>query len=74
VLAGWKGIASYFGCNVRTARRYEQERGLPVHRAPGKRGSTIFAHASELDAWLESREKGHRAGISLEEGNPMTSR
>ena len=65
MLAGWKGIASYFGCNVRTARRYEQERGLPVHRAPGKRGSTIFAHASELDAWLESREKGQRLDPAL---------
>lgn len=57
VLAGWKGIAAYFGCNVRTVRRYEQERGLPVHRAPGNKGSTIFARTSELDAWLESREK-----------------
>jgi tetratricopeptide (TPR) repeat protein len=65
VLAGWKGIASYFGCNVRTVRRYEQERGLPVHRAPGKRGSTIFARASELDAWLESREKEQRLDSSL---------
>jgi tetratricopeptide (TPR) repeat protein len=60
VLAGWKGIAAYFGCNVRTVRRYEEERGLPVHRAPGKKGSTIFARASELDAWLESREKEQR--------------
>lgn len=55
VLAGWKGIGDYFGCNVRTVRRYEQERGLPVHRAPGKKGSTVFAYASELDAWLGSR-------------------
>ena len=60
VLAGWKGIASYFGCNVRTVRRYEQERGMPVHRVPGKRGGTIFARAAELDAWLESREVEQR--------------
>lgn len=65
VLAGWKGIAAYFGCNVRTVRRYEQERGLPVHRAPGKRGSTIFARASELDAWLESREKEQQLNPAL---------
>jgi tetratricopeptide (TPR) repeat protein len=57
VLATWKGIAAYFGCNVRTVRRYEQERGLPVHRAPGKKGSTVYARASELNAWLESRGK-----------------
>ena len=65
VLAGWKGIASYFGCNVRTVRRYEEERGLPVHRAPGKKGSTIFARASELDAWLESREMEQRLDRAL---------
>lgn len=60
VLASWKGIASYFGCNVRTAKRWERERGLPVRRAPGKRSGTVFARASELDAWLESREKEPR--------------
>ena len=56
VLASWKGIAAYFGCNVRTAKRWEQGRGLPVRRAPGKKGSTVFAYASELDAWLKSWE------------------
>ena len=65
VLAGWKGIAAYFGCNVRTVRRYEQERGLPVHRAPGKRGGTIFARASELDAWLELRETEQKLDPAL---------
>jgi len=61
VLATWKGIAAYFGCNVRTVRRYEQERGLPVHRAPGKKGGTVFAYTSELDAWLDSNEKAERS-------------
>jgi len=68
VLTGWKGIAGYFGCNVRTARRWEQERGLPAHRAPGKKGGTVFAHAAELDAWLESR--GNEQGL---EPTPPTS-
>ncbi len=40
---------------MRTVRRYEQERELPVYRAPGKKGSTVFAYTSELDAWLESK-------------------
>lgn len=70
VLAGWKGIADYFGCNVRTVRRYEQERGLPVHRAPGKRGSTVFAFAAELNAWLESRQDQLR----LDPAPPMNGR
>ncbi|HVN94389.1 MAG TPA: hypothetical protein VMT38_11865 [Terracidiphilus sp.] len=60
VLASWKGIAAYFGCNVRTAKRWELERGLPVHRAPGKKGSTVFARVSELNAWLELGERAHR--------------
>jgi hypothetical protein len=43
--------AGCFGCNERTAKRWE-ERGLPVHRVPsGKRGY-VFAYPSELDAWL----------------------
>ncbi len=65
VLASWKGIAAYFGCNVRTAKRWERERGLPVRRAPGKRSGTVFARASELDAWLESREKEPRLNSAL---------
>jgi len=64
VLATWKGIASHFGCNVRTVRRYEQERGLPVHRAPGRKGSTVYARASELNAWLESRGKEQRPDLA----------
>jgi tetratricopeptide (TPR) repeat protein len=72
VLAGWKGIAGYFGCNVRTVRRYERERGLPVHRAPGKKGSTVFAYTSELDAWLDSREE--QQGLEPVTTAPGTSR
>jgi len=65
VLATWKEIAAHFGCNVRTAKRYEQERGLPVHRAPGKKGSTVFAYSTELDAWLVSREQEQRLDPAL---------
>ena len=57
VLASWKEIAAHFGCDVRTARRWEQQRGLPVHRAPGKKGGMVFAHVAELNAWLESSER-----------------
>jgi len=65
VLASWKGIAAYFGCNVRTAKRWEQGRGLPVRRAPGKKGSTVFAYASELDAWLRGVGQEVKAGSAL---------
>jgi tetratricopeptide (TPR) repeat protein len=53
VLASWKSIAGYFGCNERTAKRWE-ERGLPVHRAPGGKRGYVFAYPSELDAWLQA--------------------
>ncbi len=57
VLASWKGIAGYFGCNVRTAKRWEQERGLPVRRAPGKKGGTVFAYTFELERWLRAKNE-----------------
>ncbi len=49
-LSTWAEIADYIGRDVRTARRYEAERGLPVRRLPGSR-STVFALARDLDAW-----------------------
>jgi hypothetical protein len=59
VLASWTTIAKYFDCNVRTAKRWERERRLPVHRAPsGKRGY-VFAYTQELDEWI--RTKGGRS-------------
>jgi tetratricopeptide (TPR) repeat protein len=71
VLASWKGIAAYFGCNVRTAKRWERERGLPVHRAPGKKGSTVFARTSELDAWLGSKEKAPKLNLAVSPGTTV---
>jgi len=69
VLASWKGIAAYFGCNVRTAKRWERERGLPVHRAPGKKGSTVFARTSELEAWLTLGKEEPRLNPALLNGD-----
>ncbi len=54
-LVSWKEIADHYGCDVRTARRWERERGLPVHRAPGNKRSGVFAYTSELDCWERSR-------------------
>ena len=34
-LRSWKEIASYFGADERTVKRWEVSRGLPVHRVPG---------------------------------------
>ena len=49
----WKEIAAFFGRDERTVKRWEKERGLPVHRLPGERGG-VFAWSHELVAWLNS--------------------
>lgn len=53
----WKEIAAFFGRDERTVKRWEKERGLPVHRVPGPRGS-VFAYAGELSRWLHSNRGG----------------
>lgn len=49
----WKEIAAFFGRDERTVKRWEKERGLPVRRVPGNRGS-VFAYTDELSRWLHS--------------------
>ena len=53
-LNSWKEIAAYFGKDERTVKRWEGQRGLPVHRLPGGARKTVFAYASEFEAWLKS--------------------
>src|SRR5689334_8095713 len=50
-LTSWKEIAAHMGRDVRTVLRWEKQRGLPVHRAPGATGRIVFAYTDELDAW-----------------------
>ena len=49
----WKEIATFFGRDERTVKRWEKERALPVHRLPGERGG-VFAYTQELNGWLNS--------------------
>lgn len=51
-LTGWKAIAAHLGVDVRTARRWEEERGLPVRRLPGDNRSPVWADPRELDSWM----------------------
>lgn len=53
-LDSWKAIAAYLGRDTGTVRRWERTRGLPVHRVPGGKGSSVFAFTGEIDAWLRS--------------------
>jgi hypothetical protein len=49
-LNSWKQIAAHLGVNVRTAQKYERERGLPVRRLPGGHGR-VAIDVSTLDRW-----------------------
>ena len=53
-LDSWKEIAAYLGRGERTAKRWESERALPVHRLPGGGRGSVYAFAAELDEWLIS--------------------
>jgi len=53
-LESWKEIAAYLSRSVRTARRWEREEGLPVHRQMHRTQASVYAHKSELDAWREA--------------------
>lgn len=50
-LVGWKRIAKHLNCSERTARRWEAEEGLPVHRHQHASRSGIYAFTDELDSW-----------------------
>ena len=55
-LTTWKDIAGYIGRDARTARRYEAERSLPIHRMPGESRSVVYAFTEELDGWLRRQK------------------
>jgi tetratricopeptide (TPR) repeat protein len=50
-LDSWKEIAAFFGRDERTVKRWEKDRGLPIHRLPGGARSPVFAYPEELSRW-----------------------
>lgn len=54
-LESWKEIGGYLQRNAVTARRWEKEEGLPVHRHSHKSRSSVYAYPSEIDAWRQNR-------------------
>lgn len=54
-LDSWKAIAAYLKRDVRTVQRWEESEGLPVHRHVHKERGSVYALASELDRWCETR-------------------
>jgi len=73
-LDSWKEIAAFLGRAERTVKRWETERGLPVHRVPGSGRSAVFAYSDELADWLKgkSQELEAEAGASGDIEDPTT--
>ena len=57
-LESWKEIAEYIGRDVRTAHRWENNNGLPVHRLMHDKGATVYALTLEIDEWMAKRSAG----------------
>ncbi len=69
-LDSWKEIAEFLGRDVRSAQRWERERGLPVHRVPGTKGGAVFAYVEEVESWLRS---GNGKVTSAEAGSGVAA-
>ena len=55
-LESWKEIAVYLQRDVRTVIRWEKAEGLPVRRHHHLSRSSVYAYASELEAWRANRK------------------
>lgn len=60
LLNGWKQIASHFGKDESTVKRWAAGKALPVHRVPGHRRAAVFAYRDELNLWL----RGHHEVVA----------
>ena len=54
-LVSWKEIAVFLDRSESTVKRWERERGLPVHRIPGGERGGVFAYSDELADWLKGK-------------------
>src|SRR5215469_2695076 len=65
ILSGWKAIAEYLGCGVRTVQRWERK-GLPVKRPAAGLRSHVVAHSEKIDLWIQdSASRGPANGFDL---------
>jgi tetratricopeptide (TPR) repeat protein len=54
-LGSWKEIAVFLNHSESTVKRWERDRGLPVHRIPGGERGGVFAYSGELADWLKGK-------------------
>src|SRR5580692_1516160 len=67
----WKEIGAFFGRDERTVKRWEDQRGLPVHRVPGSGRGSVYAYTSELSEWLKTAET--RVSVTTTVDDPPSS-
>jgi hypothetical protein len=60
-LGGWKEIAGFLKVTERTAQRWHEKDGMPVHHLPHGSGSNRVAYRSELTSWKKRRMKSGRS-------------
>jgi hypothetical protein len=76
LLPSWKDISAYLERGVRTAQRWEQTLGLPVHRIGGGKRAPVFAFKHEIDAWLRqnaSRARVNAPGLAAKRAGHLNS-
>jgi Flp pilus assembly protein TadD len=54
-LVSWKEIAVFLDRSESTVKRWERDRGLPVHRIPGGERGGVFGYSDELADWLKGK-------------------
>jgi len=57
-ISGWKKIAHYLDCEVRTAQEMAERKVISVYKPPG---CTVRAEAKELDKHIKSHPIGKSA-------------
>jgi hypothetical protein len=57
-LLGWKEIADYMGCSVKTAQGYQKKYKLPIQILPNGIYDKFGAVPSDLDNWLRKQRRG----------------
>lgn len=65
-LNSWKEIAAYLGKDVRTVQRWEAREGLPIHRKPHDKLSSVYAYEAEIDSWWDQGSHPNPVGRPTE--------
>ena len=64
ILEGWNAIAGFLRCDVRTAKRWETKRGMPVRRTwriHGEGRPNVYAVTAELRTWKAAADAAARS-------------